>query len=427
MTPIIGVAMVTDTQPNQVELVLNELPDDHSDILGSLLRSAQTFLCMTAFAKETGLKLIRDQLKKRLNAGLAARFVIGLNFYQTDPSVLNELLALSKRHKLELLVSRPPWDFEQGTKDAPTEGDEVWNFHPKVFVFEYLRGSCALIGSANLTGGGLGDNHEASILVRAGSEVIADRIGRQIKLLIKDRQIVTATTAIVDEYARRHSIYKVHTKLAERRAKREFRRTGTLNLNTLRAILIEMKADTTEEGFQAQKTYRDKARLESRKVLAQISSKAVISKNSFLKLYEPLVTDLWHSGGLHRGKNLVAEHASIFQDALRSLANIKSLSVEQAFDVLHQEILKINGAGINIMTEILHSFDNLRFVVMNQNSVSGLALADVGGFPINPSKHIVDAAMYATFCKQALEVRRQLRLKTFTELDALLNYAYWPR
>ncbi len=79
------------------------------------------------------------------------------------------------------------------------------------------------------------------------------------------------------------------------------------------------------------------------------------------------------------------------------------------------------------MTEILHSFDNLRFVVMNQNSVSGLSLADAGGFPNNPSKDTVDAVMYAKFCKQAGEVRDQLGLNTFTELDALFNYAYWGK
>ena len=77
------------------------------------------------------------------------------------------------------------------------------------------------------------------------------------------------------------------------------------------------------------------------------------------------------------------------------------------------------------MTEILHSFDNTRFVVMNQNSVSGLSLADVSGFPANPSKDTVDAALYVKFCKRADEIRLQLGLKTFTELDALFNYAYW--
>jgi hypothetical protein len=80
---------------------------------------------------------------------------------------------------------------------------------------------------------------------------------------------------------------------------------------------------------------------------------------------------------------------------------------------------------MQIHTEILHSLDNVRFVVMNQNSVSSLELASVTGFPKNPSKGTVDALIYSDFCNKAQDVRDRLNLKTFTELDALLNYAYW--
>jgi hypothetical protein len=88
-------------------------------------------------------------------------------------------------------------------------------------------------------------------------------------------------------------------------------------------------------------------------------------------------------------------------------------------------MLSVSGAGINVMTEILHSLDNLRFVVMNQNSVSGLRLAGFNRFPIHPSKTNVNAATYADFCGKAKTVRDGLGLKSFTELDALFNYAYW--
>jgi hypothetical protein len=142
-------------------------------------------------------------------------------------------------------------------------------------------------------------------------------------------------------------------------------------------------------------------------------------------LYDPLVADFWHSGGLQRGKNLVAEHAHAFQDALRSLGTIETLGVEKAFGVLHQKMQGVSRAGINVITEILHSLDNLRFAVMNQNSVSGLSRARIAGFPKNPTKETVDAAMYADFCKRAGDVRVLLELNNFTELDALFNYAYW--
>jgi hypothetical protein len=72
--------MATPTHPENVQLVLNNSRDDHSSVLKLLLHSAQRFECITALAKQAGLKLIRQELTERLRAGLQARFVIGLNF-----------------------------------------------------------------------------------------------------------------------------------------------------------------------------------------------------------------------------------------------------------------------------------------------------------------------------------------------------------
>ena len=62
---------------------------------------------------------------------------------------------------------------------------------------------------------------------------------------------------------------------------------------------------------------------------------------------------------------------------------------------------------------------------MNQNAVSGMCKANILEFPQHPSKSNVSAEGYASFCKQAEIVRRELGLENFLELDALFNYAYW--
>ena len=85
----------------------------------------------------------------------------------------------------------------------------------------------------------------------------------------------------------------------------------------------------------------------------------------------------------------------------------------------------MNRAGTNVITEILHNQDKQIFAVMNQNSVSGLGLAEFYGYPKKPNKQNVDGAMYARFCADAKMVRQELGLADFSELDALLNYAYW--
>ena len=63
---------------------------------------------------------------------------------------------------------------------------------------------------------------------------------------------------------------------------------------------------------------------------------------------------------------------------------------------------------------------------MNQNSVAGLKMAEFQNYPEKPNKNNVDGALYAKFCDDADAVRKALGLADFSELDALLNYAYWP-
>lgn len=77
------------------------------------------------------------------------------------------------------------------------------------------------------------------------------------------------------------------------------------------------------------------------------------------------------------------------------------------------------------MSEILHTYDNRRFAIMNQNSVSGMQLAGFRSFPVRTSKGKVTAVMYEEFCEKAELVRAGLGLKDLSQLDAVFNYAYW--
>jgi HKD family nuclease len=407
--------MVNEQKKKTVELVWNDPEANHLGNLKSLLASSKRFVCMTAFARESGFRIIEKLLKEGLKKGHEAFFVVGLDFFHTDPSVLSGLFELSKQHKLELFVSRPSWQ---------SEGARARNFHPKIFIFEGEK-IFVMIGSANMTGGGLLDNHEASVMMRDECREMSDGIESQIQQLIADRQIVPASPAILSEYGRRHAIYKAHERLTRWQVKRALENNDTQDLNLLRGYLAKMRADTSDRGFDADVARRKDFRKKSVIQLDEISRSAGLTRKRFLELYEPLVSELWHSGGLHRGKNWIADHARDFQKAVSALAAIKSPRIDQAFEILLKHILAVKGAGINVLTEILHSFDNRRFVVMNQNSVSGMALAGHTGFPRNPNKFDVDANVYVDFCRKAAQVRDRLGLRNFTELDSLFNYVYW--
>ena len=265
--------MARDIKALSTKLVLNNSKsDNHATLLKTLLSSADNFQCMIAFARQSGSKILIDELKKRLNKNLTARFVIGLDFYQTDPSLLEKLLTLSKRYKLKLYLSK------EGTQST---------FHPKVFVFKNQNESHALVGSANLTGGGMEHNYEASVLVKDVNGKLFQAIDSYIEALIEHEEIVIATPDLISSYAKRHAIYNAQIKLAGRRTSRAIKQKK-VDISTLQDILIEMKLDTSRHGFSRQKSTRKRDRKK-----AEILLNAILESENIQRFLYLLVTYLF--------------------------------------------------------------------------------------------------------------------------------------
>ncbi len=134
--------------------VVASVPDDFN--LGKELSSARKVFLATAFARVSGWKL----LQRDLLSGSAAIFLLtGLDFLQTEPGLLREWLRLTKRH------SR--------VKAKIASRDSM--FHPKVLVVEagVRSRSFAIVGSGNLTSGGLCTNTECSLYTKDSAAIHA--------------------------------------------------------------------------------------------------------------------------------------------------------------------------------------------------------------------------------------------------------------
>lgn len=388
-----------------VQLLVNE-ERGHGDKLVKLLKQAKRLECLVAFAKASGMKGLLKPLREALERGLEARFAVGLDFYLTEPVVLRKLLELSKRHAIKLYLS-----------------DASETFHPKIYAFRHSKGCSVIVGSANFTHGGLHGNYEASALVEGTSDTLMASITQHFDGLIDDEILVPATRGRIDAYERAYVIHDILRKVAKKRAQKASSAIG-LNFATLAGILELMKGDDSEHGFTEQKTLRKSNLRRAKRMLEEWAVARGDTSRGFLARFEALIS-LLHSGGLHRGKNRIAEHPDQLVAAMRDIVGQRTLPPGDAFAVLHAHFEHIPRAGINLLTEILHALDNKRFAVMNQNAVSGLALAGIREYPAHPSKQNVDADDYARYCQHAHEVRRTLGLADFTELDALFNYAYW--
>lgn len=391
---------------SSIQLLLNKPGRYHRQAIWKLLRHADDFVCLVAFAKMSAVRDLVAPLRQALKRGMTARVGVGLDFCLTQPQALRALLALAEEEGLRLYLSAP----------GPT-------FHPKIYAFQGAKGSSVIVGSANLTAGGLNDNHEASVLTADTSGILMAAVADYFDELVKKRSLVEADNEKINDYEKKFVLYEVIRKAAAKQAKEATSKTWT-RVAVLAEILRLMRADSSESGYENQYAVRIAKRRAAAKLLKSFGAGRIRKRSEFLDLFVKTV-ERFNSGGLQRGKGSIAVHAKAFAAALVEAQKGRTLSVEEAFAALQEHFRDIPRAGINLLTEILCTLDNRRFAVMNQNAVSGLAMAGIKGYPIHPKKGSVSAERYARYCQDADRVRLELGLPDFTALDALFNYAYW--
>ncbi len=384
----------------------------HKSKLLGLFTDCTELICVVAFAKKSGLCLILNEVSNLIKSHRSVTFLIGLSFYQTERFVLNKIHQLQKSHPdiVKLYISNPSLDC---------------TFHHKIYLFKRSTSHSVIIGSANLTEGGLCNNYESSILVNEqGSYELSEAISKNVSDMISSLAVIPADNKLLKEYEQKFRIASIYQAIAKRKVTGE-RDTDLSGIHALSEILNKMKNDISESGFSAQISHRTSTRKTAYKQLIKIADHQNLDAEKFIELYEPLVFGLWHSGGLQRAKNIIAANHEEFQQGLRALLSKKNISYpHDAYEILYPYFQKIPGGGVNVMTEILHSISSENFGIMNQNSASGMLLAGYK-FPSHPLKSNVSSATYADFCKRGLFICEQLGLNDFTELDALFNYAYW--
>jgi|SRR5271166_5196329 len=265
--------------PTTTTVVLNTEDSWHEHTLLGLFEGAVSLDCAVAFAKDSGMALMRKALKGALAKGLKARFVVGLDFYTTDPAALRDLLALT---------SNPSVKFYLGKERSGV------TFHPKVYAFRYAGSGAVVAGSANLTSGGLMDNWEASLLTRDGG-ALADEVRGYIDGLIKRKEIVKASKKAIDDYAERHKRYHTMQKALARRVHEVVASKGAVD--PLAEVLKEMRSDASDQGFDQQRRLRSQ---NADGVPAAIDALvATAGATQFKSRYNALI-QLFHSDGLQR-------------------------------------------------------------------------------------------------------------------------------
>ena len=136
--------------------VLDNLSGRVGDEILKCMASATRTMMAVAFVKFSGVRLIEESLVDLLDRGGKAEIIFGLDFSLTDPRALSRVMKIqASRPALTLFAFSDPY----------LPGREP-SFHPKLYMFEQEDSDwTAIIGSSNLSQGGLIDNVEIGVAI----------------------------------------------------------------------------------------------------------------------------------------------------------------------------------------------------------------------------------------------------------------------
>ena len=146
----------------KIELIDN-ISKKMLDVLSTIINSSRECKIAVAFVSAKGFSLIEEALHECIKKNGHMEFLVGLDMLSTDPDALWNLFQLSQSSKnVEFFCF-------SGAKSAAI-------YHPKLYLTNSGETYSIVIGSSNLTEGGLKKNFEVNMLIQANQhdEIISD-------------------------------------------------------------------------------------------------------------------------------------------------------------------------------------------------------------------------------------------------------------
>jgi len=391
-----------------MDIITNEASKKHLDIFRDLINKSEKILIAVAFLKKSGLDLVKSDFEDALKKGVAVKIFCGLDFYFTEPDALRELLIIFKKYRNSHLYL---YKLDKKT------------FHPKLYCFINSKTVFILTGSVNFTRGGFQDNIEVSTLERitVGSDIY-NSVTSFFETI--ERSSIEANEIDINLYKREYDIFHKKSNKANREAKNEIKTIIKLDIPKIKKHLTEYKKDRAEQdNFKERLSNYKKAK----KILDEICDNSITSKKEFIDYYEKLVSKegqqgLWHSGRLFRQKNRVASNYKTFIKMTRKVRDNIGKSPKEVFEIGLKYVKKVKGLGVNVLTEIMNTYDSKQYAVLNNNPLTSLKFFGFSEFP-DPNNFKSDRyEMYNSLISEFMKI---CGFKSMGQVDHFLNYIYW--
>ena len=177
-------------------------------IINQELQNSLETQIAVAFLKRSGIKTIEDSLMMSLDKGGKFELIVGLDFKTTDPMAMKFFIDLRKQYKDVRF-------FCYGDK-GDNKNDIV--FHPKIYLFRNQKETVSIVGSTNLTAGGLMSNFEVNTIFNEKQPVFYS----QLQAIYNSVKYTDSLFTPDEEYLHQYSdVYKAITTNEEQAKKDE--------------------------------------------------------------------------------------------------------------------------------------------------------------------------------------------------------------
>lgn len=364
------------------------------------MEDADEVMISVAYIKVAGLKKIEPYIRK----GIRFEIITGLDFGITDPRALETIRSLCYGYNMAGYVHKI--------------GSKI-SFHPKMYLVRCGSKGHIIIGSANLTAGGLQTNVECSMWYSCSvSEQIWKQAVVQFREGISCQRADPLSDHIISEYKKFHARQK-----SKREALVEFP-GSEINVAYDFGWLSDRFRQMDRPAFDRACREKRQNYRRARETLDAIADRKH-SDARFRELLEDLVgrsgePGWWHSSGMSRRKSGIFREQDKFRSLVALIRKNIDKSPAQIYDGARKIIRDIHGAGPNYIGEIMASYAPDRLANINQNPITVLrerAGADIGGY-----SNSYNGFEYERFLHIIHALVGELGMRDMLEVDYFLSH-----
>uniref|UniRef100_C5D2W8 Type III restriction protein res subunit n=1 Tax=Geobacillus sp. (strain WCH70) TaxID=471223 RepID=C5D2W8_GEOSW len=169
------------------------------------IETSSTIYILTSFVMKSGVRLLKETLKKAAERGADIKICAGDYLFVTQPEALRELISIHPDIEVRLWRSRGV------------------SFHPKAYLFENTTSGYFIVGSSNLSKSALTEGIEWNIgLDKSVDEnVFAESMEEFLKLFYADETVQVNEETLKDYEKQYHDYHQRHPNLARTWAEAE--------------------------------------------------------------------------------------------------------------------------------------------------------------------------------------------------------------